>query len=306
MHYKSEDSPPRSLLEQHRFVEMRLREYRLKIPPGSRLDKESRIFQAAAGLTRTIYKGDPLFLDAIAAKHDLQIFEFILESDGLFETDPIAVRKLKVALLDDVDPQGRINTRGRDTQSELYVGAAIHNAGMSMAFEAEEDSKRPDIRILLDDSEFFVEAKRLKSEARLIERVKDGAKQLDATGRPGALFIDVTLAFNPERLVVERKESDDEFRERHFTWLRARIERHERALFEAIKGTNTTGILFSDHQFRRVTETASGPQALGMEFPNPHSDMPQQAAWLAFIKASACGWWPWDRWSRARRTSPRT
>lgn len=288
------DAPPRSMRDQYSFIARRLADFGYSIKPGSRLDLGHSVFATPDGAPRTIFRGDPDYPTAFEAKLDFQLFEFILENVALFEHDEIAVRKLKDALRDGVAPGGAENTRGRDTQFEVYVAVALNNAGLAPRFLDVTDQPIPDLRAIVAGSYFFVEAKRPKSVEAIIERLDEGIWQLQATGCPGAVFVDISLARNRERTLRELKTSEAAFRAEHAAEVKTLIHSIEDRLHDMLKATRTVGVYFQDHVVWRLGESETRVESMAMCFPNRSSGARYRTAWSSFVRATDRGWGAWQ------------
>lgn len=101
---------------------------------------------------------------------------------------------LRKLVNDSVLPQShRANSPGRDAGFEIYVGA-VCTAAQLLPVAWEE----PDISCVLDGTKHVLAAKRLKNTRNLRKRVSKAVKQIERSGHPGVIVLDVGLAFNPD------------------------------------------------------------------------------------------------------------
>lgn len=111
----------------------------------------------------------------------LQIARYIL-SDEIWRNDIIMS-----FTNDPVSPTKRSkHTPGRDKQFELYLAARFKMAQISTTRE------EPDLLCRIDDYEFTVAAKRIKSRNQLFKRIKEAAKQIIKSKKPGLIAIDIS------------------------------------------------------------------------------------------------------------------
>jgi len=262
--------PERPLVEKFAFVLGRIRAIGLEVHPTSRLAIERNLFFDDQGRPLVIEPAHPQFDQALEALRDFTLFEFIMDNWPFEPADKEASRRLKEALKDAVDPHAaRFRTPGRDSQLELFVAAALKRAGLPVKLRS------PDVRTRIDGRGFDVEAKRPKSGDAIEEAVRVGAGQIRDSGCPGALFIDVTRAFNPTKGLVTRIMPDEEFSQRHAEALRGGIKTLERRLIHLLERKPVACVFFQDHELRQV----SGGWILGsicMKFDNPSAP-----EWLA-------------------------
>lgn len=172
------------------------------------------------------------FAIVLEALRDARLMEFALgQLEGKI---PASVLRSLVqkAIQDSTLPQEDLQTSsGRDTQAELYVAAVCQKAGMSPVFD------EPDIRCTLDGgSAIGIAVKRVKSESQIEKHIRKAARQIEGTGIPGHIAIDVSLVFNRENehLIgvgdaeltrvhrVTRKRFGDDYFQRIKGWMRGR------------------------------------------------------------------------------------
>ncbi len=261
----------RSLAQQSEFVIGRVGELGHAVGPTSRLSLERKVFFDDRGALRVVQPDDPEFGTALEALRDFTLFEFILDPWPFDLRNEAANRRLKTAMRDAVDPYAPgAHTRGRDTQLELFVAVALHRSGLPVEFEPPGDDLRPDVRTKLDGRGFYVEAKRPKSRDAVLDAVRIGARQIRATGCPGAIFLDVSRAFNPAKGLVTRMMDDEEFRRLHVEALRRAVQTIDEPLGRILVGKAVACICFQDHQLRQVPGGWK-LESKCMTFPNPHA-----------------------------------
>lgn len=171
------------------YIQRRLSELGLPIPPGSRFYEMLRVPEPSDG---------PATLKAVAlarqATKDLLEMAFILRT--LFAESPsdelreILRRSLRDATL---LIRSAKNPAGRNAQAELYAGAILRCAGLRP-----EKTEPPDFRFTFEDEAWAVEVKRLQSPKRLEQRIREGFDALGDSGGTGLLFLDVSQALRNE------------------------------------------------------------------------------------------------------------
>lgn len=274
---------PRSLFEKFAFVERKLAERGVPIKPGSRLQRERSFLTAADGSPRTVEPNDPHFREALEALRDFTLFERILESPLCARADRDVDAKLREALRDHVDPYSAARSVGRDTELELFVAAELARGGVPVCLvRADPTQRTPDVRARLDGQFFYVEVKRPKSRSSLLACIEDAVDQVQQTGCPGAVFVETSLAFNPEGGLVTRPMPDAEFRTLYGRGLRLNIQPFEADLLRLLATGCVGGIAFQDHQKRDHPTDGWELASTCMMFNNPAATARVAAAWKAF------------------------
>ena len=196
------------------------------VRPESRFDKMHR----ALAKPTSIMPGDREFSIVVEAIRDVRMLEFILEELG-HRTDSKFLRALTRCTQDSALPQDDVNrSRGRDAQCELYVAAVCEKAQLAPSFE------EPDIQCHVKDRRLGIAAKRLKADSQFEKRFREGTRQIERSGIPGYIAIDITLAFHPANTPIvdvsdkkvtlafelARSAFVDEYYKRMKVWLRGR------------------------------------------------------------------------------------
>jgi hypothetical protein len=95
-------------------------------------------------------------------------------------------------------------SKARDIQFELFVAARCRASGYSV------EPKEPDILVRDEFGDFGIAAKRPKSPKTLEHHVRKGSHQIDGSGMPGILAIDLSLIHNPKnKILLFDKQGDD-------------------------------------------------------------------------------------------------
>lgn len=84
------------------------------------------------------------------------------------------------------DPKAQ-HGKGRSLQFELYIAARFKSVGYPVRFE------EPDICASIDGWQISIAAKKMRSVAKLKQRIKDASGQIVRSRRPGLVALDLTL-----------------------------------------------------------------------------------------------------------------
>jgi hypothetical protein len=216
----------------------------------SDLSQHSRISciakAALQGQSDIIAPSRPEFAQVVQAQKDLRELQFIVEMLKPSPATPALWSKLKRVFGDHPLPSdSRPESDARDYQFELLVMGMLSRAGLNPQVQPDG----ADFLCDLAGDEFVVEAKRVKSPDKIIERIRKASKQVHRSGLPGFIALDFAQAVNPGNNQVlacataadAQIEAAIVLRFRKF-WsdLGKRIE-------EAVHGTRTIGVTFFDH-----------------------------------------------------------
>jgi hypothetical protein len=95
-------------------------------------------------------------------------------------------------------------SKARDIQFELFVAARCQASGYLV------EPKEPDILVRDECGDFGIAAKRPKSPKTLERHIRKGSHQIDGSGLPGIVAIDLSLIHNPEnKILLFDKQGDD-------------------------------------------------------------------------------------------------
>jgi hypothetical protein len=157
------------------------------------LDVESsRIMELYQTCQKSTAYEDPDFPVALESLKDMQQLAFVFDQMNAHREKPVFVRQIKHLLNDSVLPQmDKENSRGRDAQFELYLGAVCQNAGLSPEFA------EPDITCVVEGKTFGIAAKRLKGVSSVEKHVRKAAKQIKDAKAPGIVALELSIAWNP-------------------------------------------------------------------------------------------------------------
>ena len=274
----------RSLAGKTEFVFARIAAFGLTVHPQSRLALEAAVLRDAKGNWQTVLPNDSEFAIGLEALRDFTLFEFILEQWPFHENDRAARAKLRTALKDAVDPhKAARTTRGRDTQLELYVASAIHGARLPVEF------RTPDVRTRIGGRFFDIEAKRPKSRESLISAVGHATRQIRDAGTVGAVFLDVSLAFNPTGDQFLRALPDDLLNAAYSKAINGCIHGIEAPLRAAIEGTPVASVYFQNHLLRQ-SQSGWRLASILIEYKNPSANPKLDSLSRVFYRSLERAW----------------
>ena len=185
-----------------------LRDWGVRVPSDSRLDKARAVLQRAAdtGVLVPKHRGDDLGLRSLELA-----FDYAAIADTL---PPVRVaslsRELRDSLRGDIEPPEA--ARGPlQLQSQAIVRAAFVRGGvrpMHPTHSPRRGVSSPDL--LLDDGtqRYAIEAKRPQEAKNILHRFEEGCAQVASYGLPGGVLVDVTDCLRS----VPRADIDDEVR----------------------------------------------------------------------------------------------
>ncbi len=166
---------------------------------GVRVNPSSRLRQCIRVL-RSVERGESVDrLERVYAHLDSR--QFLEIGVQLLDAPSRPLRqKLQILMSDPVVPAAPgVDSKGRDTQFELYLASQFAAGGLHVRFE------EPDLIIESGPTSVGIAAKRLKSLARLRERLVDAGDQLKTHRSAithGLIALDVTHAANPQGLIA--------------------------------------------------------------------------------------------------------
>ena len=172
------------------FVIEQIRSMGREAAPASRLVEMSRIWNRGY-----VDSTDPDFPTALEAMRDIQQLSFVFDHMQGHRENAKFRDLVKLVVADSRLPQEDTeNSPGRDAQFELYLGAICQRAGLIPV----EYIEPPDITCTITGQKYGIAAKRLKSDGGIRRHVRKAARQIDASGCPGVIAIELSLAWNRE------------------------------------------------------------------------------------------------------------
>ena len=150
------------------------------LPPGNRASRALEVIEESHDGRLKVTRDDPKTL-ALIADAVRDAWEFYLIARALpLQRDADLDGKLKVMLR-----ESKRSSKPRDFQFEQVVGVLFAMAGV-LARPAE-----PDLRFLLNDQEWGVAVKRVRSVRKLAERTTKAREQLEGQGLRGFIAVNV-------------------------------------------------------------------------------------------------------------------
>jgi len=213
-----------SLAENAVFVINWLKAHGFSVKPGCRLLQMRDLLQEDR-----LEFDTPKFWIALESLRDLVELGFIFEQLGDHAKSSQFRATIKRLLEDKPLPQqDRTDSKGRDAHWELYLAAVCQSAGMTpVAFDGN------DVTCMVDGTPLCVEAKRIKSENSVKDRIKKAIDQIIKAERPGVVAVDMSLAWNEQNrpiigsihnafIDMKLEAQARQFFERHRAWIEAR------------------------------------------------------------------------------------
>lgn len=239
----------RDFSERCEFVEDRLRRYDL-LPTG-----QSRFGQMIRAI-RDDPRGE-MALDGgkhsaawIEALRDILQLDFVLRTLSLDSLPSPWPSRLRQLLHDDLHPSRVRQSEGRDLQCELLAAAIASAAGMSP-----ELHEQPDLHVTIGGDILGVAVKRCKVLKQFERNIRRAAAQVLASGLPGLVLCDVTVALDHAHDYCLLPLSDAAYlkaRERQF---RCFVTDHIRQIHDWTDGTRVNGLILVQHRVRLSPET---------------------------------------------------
>ena len=154
---------------------------------GNRLELAGKLVRKVLDGHVTIEPEDSLGVERLTEAHWTVIEQYtvarVLNPSG--HLGEVGLEKLRTMLGGPDIAADETNPIARNTQFELYVGATFALGGVS--FHLEE----PDLSFEYLGTTTGIAAKRVRSPAQLGKRVKEAAEQIQSTGRPGFVAVNV-------------------------------------------------------------------------------------------------------------------
>lgn len=257
------------------FVIAAVRAMGIEPHPQSRVMQMHRVLTKA---TRTIQPDDPDFETAVEAERDMTLLGFVFDQSNAHGDDLHFQSLVKHMLNDSIFPQdNRGQSKGRDTQFELFVAAVCQSAGL-VPVEYEE----PDVTCTVDGIKFGIAAKRLKNVSNLNRRVKKAAQQIETAQLPGIVALDTCLALNRVNERIVRPIPDDQFVARYKRFFRRFLDNYHRKIYDWVGGKGVRGVVFHDHQVRLQPNGQWGLEGMTFWLSTAHDDEQRNREFSSF------------------------
>lgn len=238
---------PRTRPQLSSFVIATIEGEGVRVPPSSRLRRMHDLHRS--GIV-TIGPDHPDYEMALEGERDMQLLAFAFDQLAATESSDAYRDLLKKLISDSVLPQNnRTNSPGRDAGFEIYVGAVCTAARLlPVTWEEPED-----VTCVLDDTKHGFAAKRLKSIRKLKQRVRKAVEQIDRSGRPGVIVLDVGLAFNPDNHRI-RQMHETVFWSEYEANFRATWSEYQPKVQEIMARADVLGIVVHDYHVRQQND----------------------------------------------------
>ncbi len=174
-------------------------------------------------------------------------------------------------------------TPGRDIQFELYIASVCARAGLRPILD------EPDIVCNNSRPQLGIAAKRLKSRGQFEKRFRKACDQIEGTGIPGLIAMDLSLVLNPQNKFLGLDHTPDSAA----WWLRDLAEPFIRASYDSMlrwrHGREVRGIIVFHSVLRRCPEDdwELNCQTFGESFDGDNQQKIQE--FLSFFKTYQIG-----------------
>jgi len=168
------------------------------VPPSSRLRRYANALNeavAADGVRRPESAELALWHRLLIEVEDLDVTTRVLSQHPEVPSWSIHLKRslAGAALRSDEN----LPSPARDVQFELILAALFRRAGFSVSLD------EPDVIVLDESRRFGVAAKRPRSHAKLEKNIRDARRQVQQSGLPGMIAVDVSCILNPEDTAIE-------------------------------------------------------------------------------------------------------
>ena len=190
-----------SLLLRYRTALKQLEDSGIRVADGCRLRSyEIRLDQLLCD-PRAAVEPEVVF----AATFDLREIDEVIEiMDHLPDSlDAEILQLLRKLASGNEHPDGDSSAPAREAQYELYLGAVLRRAGISVKHGA------PDLVASWQGQDFFIEAKRAASEKRFDDRLRSAVHQIRRLPRPGIIAICADQLLRPTGGLMNVRTHDD-------------------------------------------------------------------------------------------------
>ncbi|MBN1803651.1 MAG: hypothetical protein JW837_00230 [Sedimentisphaerales bacterium] len=228
----------RSLSEAANYVLRQFNCFVIKVPNNSRLILEYKSVCKDNGSSRGFIPEDDSNFDvAIEAQRDFRQLEFFFDQIDSDAQKANCVSILKQIIKDSVFPQDdKLNSQGRNAQAEAFVFAVCKNAGMNPLFE------EPDVTCQVKGKKFGIAVKRIKNLSKIKPRLVEGKNQINKLGLPGIIFVEVTIAVNPQNYKIVTNENEQEVRD----WWTAKMRNVTNSILNDVRNEEVRGIFLHE------------------------------------------------------------
>lgn len=233
----------------HRFEELQARAGALindlerlgiRVHPASRLHEYLRALSSAV-LYQTQCLPTSKELSVLNRLYlEVEDFETIRKYLGMEPEVDGWQRHVQRALDGSTLKEADVNDSARNTQFELIVAALFRDAGFDVKLV------EPDLCVRDAEGDFAVAIKRVRSNTKIVTRIKEGEDQIVRSGRRGILALDLSSVINPSDAPADKTRAQQALRE-NSSYFRENIKR----LRQQLRMDQVFGILFHDARLLR-------------------------------------------------------
>jgi hypothetical protein len=186
----------------------RLVQVGIPAPPSSRFIEYRTMLRRFVDIGKR--KDDP-DLDLVALQPELAKLNLAVLHRGMLELEELAlildelpkqipsttwIPRVREIFAGTTTPAADTKRTPRDKQFELYIAALCIRAGFLVTLA------EPDVVVDTGIAKFGIAAKRPSSSRRIIERLREAAKQIQRSGIDGIIAIDLSLVDNPDDSIL--------------------------------------------------------------------------------------------------------
>lgn len=228
-------------------------------------------FDAEGRPIRHVAADDSEFRTALEALRDFELLLPILATVDRIEGGHAL---LEGVLRDDPLPHAGNQSPGRDAQTELLVASTCALGGMDPV-----SIEEPDVKAVTEGQPWRIAVKRVKSQRRIDDNLRRAADQTGRWEDPGVVFLDVSLAFDPDDQQVTRPMPREEFHHLLGEGLRRGIQRIERRVFERARAKGVGVVYFYFSCLRLDPESGWELGSIHMDVDTAVDDATRAAYW---------------------------
>lgn len=225
------------------FVIESIKELGVRLSSESRLMKMHRILTDGSGYIPPTH---PEFEIVVESTRDMQLLQYIFDNKPTRPDHPIIKQLLTLLTKDSVLPQNDSNnSKGRDTQFELFIAAICQAAGFKSV-----DFQEPDVTCEVQEIKVGLAAKRFKKIKQVKKHIPKAADQINKSGFMGFIVLDTSIALNPENERFIMPIPDEEFAKRHRLAIKDFFDKYNTRIKAWVSDQNVLGVIVHDNQVK--------------------------------------------------------
>jgi len=185
---------PQNRLFEIEQIAQKLRDAGIRLPEASRF---GRYLRSARSMTQSDSSKLPHAQLALNLMTEIREMNLILQELPRSPEVPGWQSKMHTALKGSLlSAEDGADSAGRDAQFELYLASAFRAAGFDVTLD------EPDVTFQMDGQTFGIAAKRVKSEKTVEKRIREASKQIERSGNPGIIALDITYLYDSTTLKI--------------------------------------------------------------------------------------------------------